>query len=387
MTGVTSRLYVRLAILAVGLFIVGTNGFMIAGLLPDIAKTLDVHTSDVGYTITFYSIVVAVAAPAMSILFPRMPRTTLMVGGLLLIAVGTFLAAAAPTLLIFTIGRVLAGFGGAALVPTATAAAASLASPERRGRAIAFVGVGFTAATAFGAPLGTAVAAAGSWRIPLVALATLSVIIAIAAAVFVRQVPIGAPVSIGRRFAVLGNPGIALALLTTTFVVSAFNMVYIFSSAITGTSGTVLAALLLAFGVAGILGNVVSGRLVDRFGGRVVGVVFLGAQALIFAFIPLAAAQFVTTIVVFAIWGIASNGGLLPIQHRLVEIDPALSGVALSWFSTALYAGIALAPPLGALAMHLGDAALVPLVAAGLTVIGAGLFLAGYLVRRRSAIA
>ncbi|CAN5252850.1 MFS transporter [soil metagenome] len=362
------RLYPRLAILAVGLFAVATNGFMIAGILPSIASTLGVHASDVSYSITWYSITVAVAAPLISILFPRMSRTTLMAGGRVLVALGTLLAAAAPTLLLFTLGRVLAGLGGAAIVPAATAAAAALAPEERRGRAIAFVAVGFTASTAFGAPLGTALAAAGGWRLPLLGLAVLAVIVAVAVAVFVRGIPVAEPISVARRFGVLANHRRALALAATLLGVAGFNVVYIFSSAVTqhatGGDGALLAALLLVFGVSGIAGNLVSGRLIDRFGSRRTAALAFGVQVAVMLALPFVSASFAGTAILFALWGVSANASLLPVQHRLIGIDPPTSGVALSWYSTALYAGISIAPLLGAAALHLGGGGLVPLVGA-----------------------
>jgi DHA1 family inner membrane transport protein len=380
------RLYPRLAILAVGLFIVGTNGFMIAGLLPEIAHTLHVQASDVSYSITWYAIVVAVASPVVSILLARMSRTTLMSLGLVLVFLGTVVAAAAPTLLVFTLGRVIAALGGAALVPPATATAAVLAAPERRGRAIAFVGVGFTAAIAFGAPIGTAIAGIGGWRVPLFGLAALAGLTAIAVAIFVRHIPLGAPISARRRFAILRDPRILLALITTLFVVSGFNIVYIFSSAVTSvaTSGSasLLALLLLVFGVAGIGGNTAAGPLTDRFGNRRVAI---GVFALLIASlvaIVFVSHSLVATAVVFAIWGVSSNAISLPVQHRLVEIDPAAAGIAISWFSTALYAGIAIAPPLGALALGLGGANLVPLFGAGAAALALVAFLLGFATRR-----
>ena len=124
-------LYPKLGVLAAGLFLVGTNAFVIAGLLPDIAAGLNVHTTDVSLSITYYSLVVAVAAPAISILLPRVSRTTLIVAGLIIFIVGGAVAVTADTLLWFTIGRIVAGLGGAAIVPTATAAAAALAPVER----------------------------------------------------------------------------------------------------------------------------------------------------------------------------------------------------------------------------------------------------------------
>jgi DHA1 family inner membrane transport protein len=380
------RLYPRLAILAVGLFVVATNAFVIAGLLPSIARSLGVNASDVSYSITYYSVVVAVVAPAVSILFPRVSRTTLMALGLVLVGLGTVLAAAAPDLLLFTLGRIIAAFGGAALVPAATAAAAMLASPERRGRAIAFVAVGFTAAAAFGAPLGTAVAAVGGWRVPLFALATLAVLTAGAVAVFVRRVPISEPVSVRRRFAILADPRVTLSLITTLFAVSAFNAVYIFSSTVTaaatGGSGSLLALLLLSFGVAGIGGNLIAGPLTDRFGSRSIATAFLGLMVVALALLPVFSTSLVGTAVLFAFWGITANAALLPVQHRLVAIDPKTSVIALSWYSTAMYAGIALAPPLGAAAVQIGGGELVPLFGAAVSVLALIAFPLGWARRR-----
>ncbi len=380
------RLYPRLAILAVGLFIVGTNGFMIAGLLPEIAHTLHVRASDVSYSITWYAIVVAVASPLVSILLARVSRTTLMSVGLVLVLLGTIVAAAAPTLLVFTLGRVIAALGGAALVPPATATAAILAPAERRGRAIAFVGVGFTAAIAFGAPIGTAIAGIGGWRVPLFGLAALAGLTAIAVALFVRHIPLGDPISARRRFAVLQDPRILLALVTTLLAVSGFNIVYIFSSAVTaratGGSPSLLAVLLLVFGVAGIGGNSAAGPLTDRFGNRRVAIVVFALLTASLVAIVFVTHSLVATAIVFAVWGVSANAVSLPVQHRLVQIDPAAAGVAISWFSTALYAGIAIAPPLGALALGVGGPLLVPLFGAGAAALALLAFLVGFATRR-----
>ena len=383
------HLYAKLAILAVGLFLVGTNSFMIAGLLPQIAGTLGTTASAVSYSITIYAIVVAVVSPAISILLPRVSRTTLMSLGLVLIATGTVVAAASPTLAVFTLGRVIAAFGGAALVPPATAAAAALAGPQHRARAIAIVGVGFTAAIAFGAPLGTAIAAIGGWRVPLLGLAVLAALMAGIVALFVRSIPIGPPVSAAARFAILRDHRILLALIATLLVVTSFNVVYIFSSAVTlgvtGGSASLLAVLLLAFGIAGIGGNTVAGPLTDRLGNRRVAVATLGLLFLSLIAMLLVAHSLVGTVIVFAVWGLSANAISTPIQHRLIEANPATAGVAISWFSTALYSGIALAPPLGASALGLGNAQLIPVFGAGVVVLSLVALLLGYRARRVTA--
>ena len=387
----STRLYPKLGVLAAGLFLVGTNAFVIAGLLPDIAATLGVHANEVSLSITYYSLVVAVAAPAISILLPRVSRTTLIVAGLIIFIVGGAVAVTADTLLWFTIGRIVAGLGGAAIVPTATAAAAALAPVERRGRALAFVSIGFTLATAVGAPLGTAlgsVDALGGWRLPLGILVGLAAVVALVIAVSIRGIPLAPPTSVVERFSILADRRVVAPLVTTLLMIAGFNIYYIFSSTIgakaTGGDGGLLAALLFSVGIAGVVGNAVSGPLTDRFGSRRTLAVSLGVMAMALLTVPLAEDSFVALAIVFFVLGIVGFGASVPIQHRLVSVDPARSALAMSWYTTAMYLGIAIAPILGAAASAIGGAHLIPIVAAVVIALALLAFQVGY-VKRRSA--
>jgi DHA1 family inner membrane transport protein len=378
----------RLLLLATAMFVVATNGFVIAGLLPQIARDFDVHISDVGYAITFYAATVAVTAPVTSILFARVSRTMLMVAGMALVAVGTLVAALSPDLALFVGGRIIAAIGGAAIVPIGTAAAAALAAPEHRGRAIGIVVAGFTASIAFGAPLGTALAGLGGWRTPLLVLAALALVVAAALAFTVRHVPIDPPVGLGRRFAALGNSRLLLTLLTTVFALAGFNIVYIFSSSVvhhaTGGDAGLLALLLLTYGVAGLVGNAIGGQLTDRIGPRRTSAIFIGAIVVVLAAMPTLAVTLPGALASFALWGVAGSGSLPAIQYRLITVDPAVAGVALSWNSTALYIGIAFAPVVGAAALHAGGPGLVPLVGASAAAVALLLFQLSWVLRRRT---
>jgi MFS transporter, DHA1 family, inner membrane transport protein len=378
----TVRLYPRLTLLATGLFLVGTNAFVIAGLLPEIGKSLGVDANQVSYSITWYSVVVAVATPLIAIVLARMSRTVLMVAGLVVFALGGVIAATSDSLLAFTIGRIIAGIGGAALVPTATAAGAALAPAERRGRALAFVGVGFTLAVAVGSPLGTALGAAGTWRLPLWVLVVTSLALAVVIATAVRGVPIAEPISLAKRFAPLRDLRIIAPLGTTLLMVAGFNIAYIFSSevtsAATGKSGTVLALLLLIFGVSAVIGTVVSGPLTDRLGSRPIAISALVVDIVALLLIPLAHGSFVLTAIVFIVWGFASFAPIAPVQARIVSVDPGNSSLSMSWYTSAMYFGIAIAPLLGAAASTIG-VQVIPVAAAIVTALALLVFQAGYL--------
>jgi DHA1 family inner membrane transport protein len=381
------EIVLKLGILAFGLFVVGTNAFVIAGLLPQIASTLGVTPTDVSYSITFYALVVAVVAPVISITLARMSRSTLMASGLALIAVGTALAALSHDIELFTLGRMIAGAGGAALVPSATAAATAVVPPHRRGTAIAFVSAGFTLSTAVGAPLGTAIGSVGGWELPLWALAGLAVLLVPAVLVGVRGIPLSPPATFRRRLGALRDRPLVFTLLAGLLMFASFNSVYIFSSEITrtatGGSQGLLSILLFGYGIAGIVGNVISGPLTDRLGSRGFGLATLLIQLALLSLLPVLDGSFVGTLVLFIVWGVTAFASGVPLQHRLVEIDPANAGIALSWWATATYLGIAVAPLLGAGALA-ADVQLVPVVGAALAAVSIGLFLLGYLRAKRS---
>ncbi len=259
-----AHLRLTLLVLALGLFVVATNAFVIAGLLPHIADDLRVHPNDVALSITAYAAVVAVLSPAFSIALARVPRTGLIVAGLILVVVGNGIVVVAPGLELFVVGRIVAAVGGAALVPTATAVAALLAPPHRRARSIAVVVGGFAAASALGAPLGTLAAGYVGWRGSLLGVAILAVICAVATPLAVRRVPKAASIRIRTRFRALLDPRLLFALATTVCATGAFNTVYIFSSQLTeqttGGAGTLLALVLFSLGVAGLVGNAAGGQ-------------------------------------------------------------------------------------------------------------------------------
>jgi DHA1 family inner membrane transport protein len=371
------RVTLRLALLSAATFLVGTNGFVIAGLLPDIAEGLGTTANGVGLSITVYAAVVAVLAPTVATFLVRVPRTALIAIGLVITGVGIALTAVADDLPIFALGRAVAGVGGAGIVPTAVAAAASMVPPARRARAIAVVTLGFTFSTAIGSPLGTAVAHVGGWRLALAAVAGLALLLAVVVAVTVRRIPLPPPMSLARRASVLAVPGILLALGSTVLTITAFNIAYIYSSTFTaqatGGSGVLFAGLLLAYGTGGIVGNQLAGRLTDRYGSRIVGSVLMAVHLLALAVMPLAEPSYVALAIVFVVWGVAAFGTGIAVQDRLAAIDPSRAAVSISWYSTGVYVGIALAPILGGWALSGWGASQVP-HAAALAVLGAVVF-------------
>jgi predicted MFS family arabinose efflux permease len=365
---VTGRTYFKLALLSAGLFLTGTNAFVIAGLLPTLAAAFGTTQATVGYSITIYAVVIAVAAPAASIVLGRVSRTTLIVSGLILMAVGILVTAMASTIEIFIIGRAIGALGGAVLVPTSTAAGPALLPPRRMATAIAVVTLGFSLATAIGAPAGTALAAAYGWRAPFFIIAGLAVMLAVLVALVVRNVPIAPVASFSARLRPLRDMRVSLGLVSTLLLILGFNIVYLFSASVTqgstGGSGGLLSLLLLAFGIGSVVGNVVAGPITDRFSARNTFTVLVIMQIAILVLIALVGGTFWVEVVLFALWGATALGATIPVQHRLATIDRATTGLTLSWFTSAQYLGIAIAPVVATTAAGLAGASLIPIAGA-----------------------
>jgi DHA1 family inner membrane transport protein len=365
---VSGRTYLKLALLSAGLFLTGTNAFVIAGLLPTLADAFDTTRATVGYSITVYALVIAVAAPAASILLGRISRTTLIVSGLILMAIGILITAMAPSIEVFIVGRAIGALGGAVLVPTSTAAGPALLPPRRVATAIAVVTLGFSLATAIGAPAGTALAAAYGWRAPLFIIAGLAVVLAITVALVVRHVPVPPVASFSQRLRPLRDARVSLGLVATLLLILGFNIVYLFSASVTegstGGSGGLLALLLLAFGIGSVIGNVIAGPITDRFSARKTFTVLVVMQIVILVLIALIGGTFWVEVVLFALWGATALGATIPIQHRLATIDRATTGLTLSWFTSAQYLGIAIAPVVATTAAGLAGASLIPIAGA-----------------------
>jgi DHA1 family inner membrane transport protein len=384
---VTRGTYLKLALLSAGLFLTGTNAFVIAGLLPTLADAFDITRATVGYSITVYALVIAVAAPTASILLGRVSRTTLIVSGLALMAIGILITAVAPTIGIFVAGRAIGALGGAVLVPTSTAAGPALLPPKRVATAIAVVTLGFSLATAVGAPAGTALAAASGWRAPLFAIAGLAVLLAVAVAVVLRKIPIPPVASIRQRLRPLRDSRVSLGLVATLLLILGFNIVYLFSASVTegptGGSGGLLALLLLAFGLGSVAGNVIAGPITDRFTARGTFTVLVVMQIVILVLITLIGGTFWVEVVLFALWGATALGATIPVQHRLATIDRATTGLTLSWFTSAQYLGIAVAPVVATTVAGIAGPTLIPVAGAVVLAVSIVVFRLGFAQRSR----
>jgi len=368
----------RLLMLSLGMFAMGTDNFVVAGILPSVAESLHTSVSLAGQMVTVYALSYAVMAPVMAAVAAGWPRKFLLVLALGIFVVGNAITALATDLDTVLFSRALAGLGAAMFAPTALGVATSLASPERRGRALATVTAGLAGATALGAPLGTFIGGFGSWRSTLWFVAALGLISMAGVWTMLRAVPQPARITLRERLAPVRDIRIALTLLTSLFAFGGFLMVYTYSGLVldrvTGGDERLLAGLLLIWGFAATAGNLYAGRLVDRFDSRRIINAGLAVGIVDFCALPWTSAHPASAVAALVAWGLVGWGLIVPQQHRLVKIAPQAAPLLLALNNTATYAGLACSGVLGGLALLYVDRHYLGLVGAAL--IGIALLLA-----------
>ncbi|NUU26070.1 MAG: MFS transporter [Streptomycetaceae bacterium] len=369
----------RLAVLALGMFAIGTDTFVIAGILGDIGRDLDVSTSAAGQLVTAFALAYALLSPLLATATASWPRRRVLLVALAVFTLGNLATAMAPNYTVALIARIVTAVGAALYAPNASAAGTSLVPPERRARALALVSGGLGAAMAIGAPLGTWLGGHTGWRATLWLVTALGAIAFVGVAAALRDLPAVESVPLRERLRPLGTLAAQRVLAVTLGLYVAAYTVYpyleeILGNATDGSAG-LLAWALTAFGVGTFGGAVIAGGVTDRFGSRRVvvgGLAGVGAALLLLAVVE---DSFPAALATLVVWGAAAWSAALAQIHRMIALAPHSAPVYVSLNASVQYAGIALGSALGGSLLHSTGAHALPAYA-GLLLLAVAAFAA-----------
>jgi predicted MFS family arabinose efflux permease len=369
--------FVRLLPLSLALFAVGTDGFVIAGLLPAIAGDLGVDIPAAGQLVTAFALAFAVSAPVLGAVTSSLDRRTTMLIGLAGFSVGNALTALGPTYPIVLGARVFTALGAGLIGAAAFSTAAAIAPPERQGRALATVMGGLSISMALGLPAGTLIGSA-DWRVTLWAVTAIGLVAAAGVAFGVPAVSLPST-SLRARLRPLREPAVLGMLAVTLLALFGTHVLYTYIGpaleGATGGSATALTVILFAWGIGNVAGNALGGVLSDRYAPERVVLAGLVAAALVLAVAPLAVGGFWTAVVWAVAWGVFVSMPIVPQQHRLAAHAPDATPVLLGLNNSAIYAGVAAGGALGGILQQAMPVTLLGLAGAVLSAVGASLTL------------
>lgn len=378
----------RILVLALASFAVGTEAHVYAGHLAALAEELGVSVARAGQLAAAFAATYALAAPPLAGALAALDRRRVILAGLCAVGVLNLAAVAAPSFGALLVVRVLCGVAACLVGPTAAAAAAALAPPERRGRAMATVLAGLTLSFVLGIPLGSVVGAWLGWRATFGFAGLLALAAAAAIAPVLPSVPGGGSTG-PRALRVAFAPGVRGDLLLTllgfvaTFSVAAYIGPVV--TRVSGLTGSGVGAVQAVLGAGSIVGVLVGGRSADRPGtgrvlaaGFVVSAVALGAYAaLMLGPEPGRAARAVPLAAVAAVGAAALFSRSPVIQARLVAAAPDARAVVLALNGSMVFLGQGLGAAAGGAAIAAFGLPATGLVGAAVALLGAALALRG----------
>ena len=362
--------------LALGGFAIGTTEFVAMGLLPEIARGVDISVPTAGHVISAYALGVVIGAPVLAGLGAKLPRRKLLVGLMVAYALGNLLSAVATNYPMLMAARFVTGLPHGAYFGVASLVAADLAPAGKKAQAVSRVLLGLGVANVLGVPLATWVGQTFGWRAALLVAAALAAVTALSVLRVVPDTPANAAATMKRELTALKRPQVLLAVATGAIGGGGLFAVYSYISPImtdrAGLSEAAIPFVLAIWGAGMVVGNIVGGKLMDRAPKRSMVGAMIVMAALFGTFALTSASPVLATITVFFL----GASMVLPtgLQMRLM----ATAGDAQTLAAALNHASFNLANAIGA---WLGGVVLA--AGLGLTapmVVAVGLSLAGLVI-------
>ncbi|GFE80755.1 MFS transporter [Steroidobacter agaridevorans] len=347
----------RLFVLIAGNFFVATSFLSVGGLLSDISSSLQIPIEQAGLLIAAFGIAAAVCAPTLATLGSRIDRRKLLTGSMAICALANLLAALSQSYEHLMLARVLAAVTSAVYTPQVAATLSMLTPEKERAPVLAKLMVGWSVGSVLGNPISVLIASVSSWRMSFAFIGVASAVIAL----FIwRSVPPNVmvpPLNWVRWFQVLRSPALRWLTAATalTNVGGAVMMSYIapIVKAVQGIAGAALALLLFTAGAGALLGNLLSVRMVRRFGATLVAYRCNITSATMLLLWPLFSFWAATIYVAQFLWSLGSSGFPAVQQARLVAVAPMLAAATIALNSSVTYLGMAVGASIGATAWPL----------------------------------
>ncbi len=310
--------------LALGTFGLGISEFVMMGILPFIARDLGVSIPEAGHLISAYAVGVSVGAPIMLFGARKYPLKKVLFLLIFIYALGNTLAGLSGSYSMMLAMRFVSGLPHGAFFGVGSIVAKRIAQEGKSAQALAFMISGMTVANLLGVPLGAYITNHFTWRIIFYGTGAWGVLNLLA---LVKLLPSQSPVpdtGFKGQFRFMKNIEPWLILIATGLgsggVFCYYSYIAPLMTGLSGFSAGDMTWIMILSGCSMVVGNIIGGRLSDRF--RSSAVVCIGysiaALALMTVFFYASHSMvslFMMCISSFCLFGVASAVQLLILQN------------------------------------------------------------------------
>lgn len=373
--------------MAAGIFVIVTTEILPIGLLSPIGVTFGISDGTAGLMMTLPGVLAAVAAPVVTVTTRRVDRRLMLCALMLVLALANFLAALAPGYWLMMVSRVLLGLVIGAFWSIGASLASRLVPEAQVGRATAVIFAAVPLGSVLGVPAGTLLGQLVGWRAVFVVMGGMSVAVFAALMVSLPPLPPQSVTRLGVLRGLLRSARVRVAVAVTFCVVAAhfgtYTYVTPFLEDVIGASPRAITLFLLAYGVAGVLGNFLAGAWVRRAPRGTFGVA-AGLIAVVTLLLPVlgagggggaaggaGAAGYGGALVLLVVWGVAYGAVPVCSQTWFVNAAPRAPEAASVLFTSSFQATFAFGALGGGVVVDATSVGVVMVLGGGVAVLAA----------------
>ena len=341
--------------LSFGALALGIAEFAMMGILGSVAKNLQITISEAGHLISAYALGVCIGAPIL-LLVRKYPLKRILLLLAAFILVGNLCAAVAPNYWTLMVARFLSGFPHGAYFGVASIVAQRLVAKGKGSQAVSIVLAGMTISTVIGVPLGTALSTLFSWRLTFLLVACWSMVTLYGIQYWIPRIEQLPDSGFKGQFRFLKSPApwliVGGTLLGNGGVYCWYSYIDPLLTYVSGFAPENLTWLMVVAGCGMVIGNLLGGRLADKFQAGLVAAIVQSCMVvtllLIYFFSPIPWMS--VTLMIIGTAGLFGVGS--PLQYLIIRFSKGGEMLGAASIQMAFNDGSAIAAYLGGLVLQ-----------------------------------
>jgi len=334
-------------VLGLSIFSLGTAELMVAGMMSTLSEAFGITVGEVGHLISYYAFGVMLGGPVLTYFFLKFKapyRTTLLwLLSLYVVVQGSSAFISDYSLLVAI--RIVTGVLCAGCLSLSLATSMALVPIEHRPRAASVVIAGFMVSNVFGVPLATIIDQHWGWRISFGLVAVLVFICLLALARLLPSLAAGGTLKMAEELNAFKNKAYWKACTTSCLILGAsFAAFSYFVPVLVDVSNFSMQAvpfILMLYGLANIVGNMITGRLAYRhsLAIMVVGLTILSLSLLGMALFAEYQAIAIIAVILIGLSGVPMNPAMMARIVSVAHPGPMVNAVHTSVINIGLGGG------------------------------------------------
>ncbi|CAI2784398.1 MFS transport protein AraJ [Serratia grimesii] len=334
-------------VLGLSIFSLGTAELMVAGMMSTLSEAFGITVGEVGHLISYYAFGVMLGGPVLTYFFLKFKapyRTTLLwLLSLYVVVQGSSAFISDYSLLVAI--RIVTGVLCAGCLSLSLATSMALVPIEHRPRAASVVIAGFMVSNVFGVPLATIIDQHWGWRISFGLVAVLVFICLLALARLLPSLAAGGTLKMAEELNAFKNKAYWKACTTSCLILGAsFAAFSYFVPVLVDVSNFSMQAvpfILMLYGLANIVGNMITGRLAYRhsLAIMVVGLTILSLSLLGMALFAEYQVIAIIAVILIGLSGVPMNPAMMARIVSVAHPGPMVNAVHTSVINIGLGGG------------------------------------------------